>query len=265
MKRIILYSITVVLLGFLMGGCKGKKSMLKKEGRITKSDDLIKDVSKQEINYQTIEIKSSTKAEMDGKRYSLNITYRNKKDETIWVSVRAMLGIEVARLIANRDSVWVVSKIAKTKEKGSWQDMGEMLGYPVDFMAFQNIMTRKLFYPGEQKNDKLKSFIRKDEKDGILLVPDYSNEKQRLDSDNYGFLPKFIIGKKKYSINRTSLAPEDNEWLFEVEYQGDTMENMGLGKNIKIKAMDAQSNIELDLKIQEININEAIKVPFQWF
>ena len=49
MKRIILYSITVVLLGFLMGGCKGKKSMLKKEGRITKSDDLIKDVSKQEI------------------------------------------------------------------------------------------------------------------------------------------------------------------------------------------------------------------------
>jgi len=265
MNRIILYSITIFLMVFLLGSCKGKKSMVKKEGRVTKSDDLIMDVSKQEIDYKTIEIKSSTKAELDGKRYSFNITYRNKKNETIWVSVRAILGIEAARIIANRDSVWVISKIAKIKEKGSWKDMSKMIGYPLDFMAFQNIMARKLFYPGNAKNDNLKGFIRKDEKERILLVPDYSNEKQRNDSDNFGFLPKFVIGKRDYSINNTRLAPEDNEWLFEVEYQDGARENLGLGRNIIIKALDSQSKLELDLKVQKVTINEIIKTPFQWF
>ena len=74
-----------------------------------------------------------------------------------------MLGIEAARVIANRDSVWLVSKMAQMKEKGSWKEMSKLLGYPLDFMALQNIMTRKLFYPGQEGNDMLMSFLKRDD------------------------------------------------------------------------------------------------------
>jgi len=77
--------------------------------------------------------------------------------------VRAMLGIEAARLVANRDSVWVISKIGKIKEKGTWKEMSKTIGYPLDFMALQNMMTRKIFYPGQDDKTMLGFFLRRDD------------------------------------------------------------------------------------------------------
>ncbi len=265
MKGKVIYSVIVLLALVLLGGCRAKKGVVKRDTKRTHSDEMIKNITNGEIDYNTIEIKSSTRAELDGRNYSLNITYRNKKNETIWVSVRAMLGIEAARLIANRDSVWLVSRLAHTKEKGSWKEMSKMLGYPLDFMAFQSIMSRKLFYPGNEDLNVLKDFIKKEEDQCLMLVPDYGNEKQRLDADNFGFLPTFNIGKKDKNLNGIKLSPEDNEWLFEVEYEEGATENLGLGKMMIIKALDSEGMLDLNLRIQQVSIDGELKLPFQWF
>lgn len=265
MNRTVSYGIIVFLVVVLLGGCRAKKEVVKKDIRKAQSDEMIKNVSNGEIDYKTIEIKSSTRAELDGRNYSLNITYRNKKDETIWVSVRAMLGIEAARIIANKDSVWVVSKLAQIKEKGTWKEMSKLIGYPLDFMSFQGIMARKLFYPGEENINKLKGYSQKDEGGSVMLVPDFGNEKLRLDADNYGFLPNFKIGKSDNVLNGTKLSPEDNEWLFDVKYEEGAMENLGLGKSMLLSALDSENRLELNLKIQQVSLNGVLKMPFQWF
>ena len=265
MSRKIVYSFVVVILILGLGACRGKKNMVKKFVKPSKSEELIQRVAEQELDYNSIEIKYSTRAELSGKKYSLNITYRNKKNELLWVSVRAMLGIEVARLVANRDSVWVISKIGKIKEKGTWKEMSKTLGYPLDFMALQNMLTRRIFYPGRDDNTMLGSFLKRDDGKKVLMVPDFENSEQRKDVASFGFLPQFVINQRTGILNNTRLVPEDNEWMMNVEYQENAEENMGLGKSVLIKAIDSETNIDLDLKIQQVSINQIYKYPFQWF
>ncbi len=239
--------------------------MVKKEVQNIGSEGLLQRTAGQELEYQNVEIKFSTKAELSGKNYALNITYRNQKNEILWVSVRAMLGIEVARMVAKRDSVWIISKMGQIKEKGTWRDMSKMIGYPLDFIAFQNIMTRRLFYPGNSDKSMLKSFLKRDDGNKVLLVPNFENKNQRNDVATFGFLPQFIIDKKNGQLMGARLVPEDNEWMLEIMYQEDAGENMGLGKNLLLKALDSQSILDMNLKIQQVKINEALKFPFQWF
>ena len=265
MFRKLIFGATMVVLAAIMFGCKGKKAVVGRKQPAKDNYELIRGVTANELNYNNVEIKFTTRAELEGKKYSLNVTYRNKKDETLWLSVRAMMGIEAARLIANRDSVWVVSKIAQVKEKGSWNEMSKLLGYPLDFMALQNIMTRKLFYPGQAGNEMLKSFLKREDGERVLIVPDFENVKQRNDAGSFGFLPQFVIDKNYKQINSTKLVPEDNEWMLEVVYDTGSGDNLGIGNVISLSAIDSQTNISMDLKIQQISINEDFKFPFQWF
>jgi uncharacterized protein YcfL len=265
MNRAVIYLIAMAILVLTMSGCKAKKAVVRKKQPVADHMELIKSITANELDYRNIEIKYSTRAELEGKNYGLNITYRNTKDETLWVSVRAMLGIEAARVIANRDSVWVISRIAQIKEKGSWREMSKLLGYPLDFMAFQNIMTRRLFYPGKEDNGILSTFLKREEGNKIMIVPDFEDGSQRKDADVYGFLPQFIVDKNLRQLNETRLVPEDNEWMLGVEYEEGASTNLGLGSKMIISAMDSQSNLDLDLKIQNVKIDEELKFPFQWF
>ena len=265
MDRRIVYVFTAIMLASLMFGCKSKKAVVIKKKARTDYSELIKGVESGELDYRSLEMKLSTRAELDGKKYGLNITYRNDRDQTLWISVRAMLGIEAARVIANRDSVWLVSKMAQMKEKGSWKEMSKLLGYPLDFMALQNIMTRKMFYPGQEGNDMLMSFLKRDDGSQVLIVPDFEDIEQRKDAGFFGFMPQFVIDKSLNILKATKLVPEDNEWMLEVEYDNDSNSNLGIGNNIRLSAIDSQNNMDLDLKIQQVSINEELKFPFQWF
>lgn len=266
MNRKLVYCFVALVMVFALDGCRGKKEMVKKDKTVTLGDELIQKVSKQGIGYENIEIKFSTRAVIEDKNYSLNITYRNTKDETIWISVRAMLGIEAARVIATRDSVWVISKIAQIKEKGTWKEMSKTIGYPLNFDALQSIMSRKIFYPGTNDLSILNSFLVRDNgKNTVLLVPDFKKQRQINDVDSYGFLPQFIVDKGSGGLNGTRLVPRENEWMFEVKYQVDSDDNMGLGNSMVLKAVDTDSNLDMELKIQQLTINQSLKFPFQWF
>jgi len=265
MRRNIVYSFVLLIMVLGLGACKTKKGMVKKEERISKSLELIKKVSEQQIEYSNIEIKYSTRAEIEDNKQNLSITYRNRKDELIWISARAMLGIEVMRLVANHDSVWLISRVGRIKEKGTWKEMSETIGYPLDFIAIQNMMVRKIFYPGSLEVGKLNTYLRRDDGKKVLIVPDYQKEDIRKDAASFGFLPQFVLDAGKGRLLGTKLVPEDNQWMLEVKYEDNDGENMGLGSNILIKALDSQSNMDIDLKIQHVTVSDEMKYPFQWF
>lgn len=265
MSKNIIQSFLILIIILGIGSCRAKKGMVKKDVVSSKSEEVIRKVLEQELDYKSIEIKYATRAELSGKNYALNITYRNTRNELLWVSVRAMLGIEVARLVANRDSVWVISKIGKIKEKGTWKEMSKTIGYPLDFMALQNMLVRKLFYPGADGTNELNSFLKRDVGNTVLMVPDFEVEKQRLDISSFGFLPQFVIEKDQGILRSAKLVPEDNEWMMNVEYEENSTDNLGLGRNLLLKAIDSQSKLELNLKIQQVIIDQDFKTPFQWF
>lgn len=258
--------VLLALMGLLLLGssCKTRKGMIKTRHTDTvQSDQLIDRIRSQALSFRSIEIRSSTRAEMDGTTYALSITYRNVPDSAIWISVRALLGIEVLRIYGTPEEVAVYSRMADLKEKGDWKAMKELLGYPVDFYSMQGLMNRQLFYPGQPGSKPVRSFVSNSSSNGILLVRDVNMKQAAQDKDVP--LPAFLIHPEDYSIKTARLSPENNAWQLEVaygdEYPGDLY---GYPSEYRISAIDSDQQMVLSLKIQAVKLNEELKMPYAW-
>lgn len=256
----------VILLGFSFSSCSVKRKLLKRSELKEASNNIVDQVRNAELQYNSIEIKLSTKTDAFGNNYIFNVTYRNKRDSLIWISARAMLGIEAARLICNPDSVWIISRIARIEEKGSWDKMTELVGYPLDFNTLQGLLARKLFLPRGDEKNMLNNYEIKRTDSGVLMTPDYSNKQQRNRLKEMGFMPQFLLAKGQNRLSRTKLLPEDGNWQMDCYYGESAVEQFfGLPAKIKIEALDQEKKYNFDLKIWQVNLNTELKFAFPWF
>ena len=264
-KNTLLLSL-ILILGLSLNSCSTKKKLLKRSELKDVSNDIIGQVKEAELVYNSIEIKLSTKTDAFGSNYIFNVTYRNKRDSLIWISARAMLGIEAARVICNRDSVWIVSRIARIEEKGTWDMMTELVGYPLDFNTLQGIFSRKLFIPKGDGAEILNNYDIKKTDLGVLLTPDYGSKVQRKKLQESGFMPQFLLARGQNRLYRTKLLPEDGNWQVDCLYGESAIEQFfGLPSKMKIEALDQEKGYSLDLKIWQVNLNTDLKFAFPWF
>lgn len=262
---ILLISLSV-LLALGSSSCKSRKKLISgsREGRI--SGKVLEQVLKSELDYKYLEIKVSVKTDALGKKQTFSLTYRNLEDSLLWVSVRAMLGIEVARVICTKDSVWMFSRIAQLKEKGDWETMSDLIGYPIDFYAFQGIMARKLFVPGRSDTKLLNEYLSRKNQNGVLLIPDFSDPDQKSILQKNGFLPQYLLDHNKGILIRTRISHEDSSWLLDVIYGSEANKNFGgLPTRIMIEGVDMEEKMEMDLRVLLVKVNQELKFPFSWF
>ena len=257
--------ILVFLISLVVTGCKSKKGVVKKRAKKASSAVVIDKVKDVCLDYNSIEIKGSAKTEFDGKKYNFTIVFRNYKDKEIWVSVRAMLGIEVARLQCTPDNVKIFSRIAGIKESGDWSKMTEFLGYPIDYYTFQGMMTRGLFVPGKSRLDELGHYIHRNSESGILLVPDYNSKTFMEQNKNADFWPQYLVDNESFTIVKMRIVPTRNEWQLEANYGNYSNDDFGgLPNSFTLNAVDEGQDLELFFKVQSVIINQDLKMPFQW-
>lgn len=264
-SAILLISLSV-LLALGSSSCKTRKNLVSgtREGRIR--GKVLEQVLKTELDYTSLEIKGSVKTDALGKKQSFSLTYRNLEDSLLWVSVRAMLGVELARVICTKDSVWMYSRIAQVKEKGNWETMSDMIGYPIDFYAFQGIMARKLFIPGRSDTKLLNKYLSRNNENGLLLIPDFSDPDQKRILQRNGFLPRYLLDQKKGMLFRTRVSHEDSNWLLDVVYGSEANKGFGgLPTRIMMEGVDMEERMELDLRVLMVKVNKELKFPFSWF
>ena len=80
----------------------------------------------------TISAKASVKTEGGQQEGSFNITLRLQTDSMIWISISPMLGIEVARVLATRDSVKFMDRLNNKYALADYQFLSQMLDVNVD-------------------------------------------------------------------------------------------------------------------------------------
>jgi hypothetical protein len=258
-------AIAVLCVVIVLSSCKAKKQTISAKKAKTDSAVLIQKVKSTGIDYNTIEIKGSAKTEIDDKKYNFSIIYRNVKDQEIWVSVRAMLGIEVARMKCTPEEVRIFSRMADINESGDWSKMAEFLGYPIDYYTFQGMMTRNLFIPFKNSLEDLTGYISRNSQSGLLMVPDYNNKsfiEQRKDVE---FWPQFLIDSEDFYITKTRIVPTGNDWQFEADYgKGSSPGLGGLSDRFTLRATDEGQDLELSINVQSVIINQELKMPYSW-
>lgn len=257
-------ALILAILLLMFSSCKTKKKVIIQEQTVSESERIIDQVRSKAVNYSSIEIKANAKTELEGKKYNFSIIYRNYTDSLIWVTVRAMLGIEVARLKCTPQEVSVFSRLAGIDETGDWAHMEELLGYPLDFYTLQAMMTRKFFIPGKTHVNALKNYMPKSTERGILLVPDFNKEPFNLKENQSNYWPFFLVGSEDKVLVRTRIVTSKNSWQLDMEY-GDQVRSdfYGLPDEMILSGLDEDQQLEMIIRIQNVVINEELKTPFQ--
>jgi hypothetical protein len=76
----------------------------------------------------------------DGKDYDFNAFIRLEKDQRIWISINALLGIEAFRVLITPDSVKVLDKFDKSYQLRSVNYLKEITHLPFEFSTLQSIL-----------------------------------------------------------------------------------------------------------------------------
>jgi hypothetical protein len=126
MKRNILNKLLIALCLLVMVSCKARKKLVvvpqapvqipaptppPASTTIVKAVNPVDDIKARQLNFNTFAAKASTSLNIDDNSNDVTLNIRIDHNKKIWVSVTALLGIEVARALITPDSLCVINKL----------------------------------------------------------------------------------------------------------------------------------------------------------
>ncbi len=94
--------------------------------------------------YHTLIQRANTTLTLDEHKYSMNCTVQLWRNELVVVSLQPMLGIEMARIEATRDSVWVFDKMNRRYAVLSYHDAAHKIQPLPSYKMIQDFVTEPI-------------------------------------------------------------------------------------------------------------------------
>ncbi|MFA6481779.1 MAG: DUF4292 domain-containing protein [Bacteroidales bacterium] len=254
------YIFLIVLAILTLDGCHVFKKTVSGAKSVSDDENLVRKIVNTQPAWKFMELRLTGKAIEDDQRIGFMGTVKMEKDKQIFVLLRSMIGIELARVYANRDSVWVISKMLGIKERGDWKLAVGKLGYPVDFNAIQGILVQSLFTStGDQMTDLLDNLVVKTDRDSLRLVSN-TNLKSGINKNKY-FID-FLINKVNFMIDGTKIRDINGQWIADITY---LYNKENLIKKVELKGIDSERNFAVDLNVVKRDLKDFIEINFDKF
>ena len=201
----------VMLAGLIAGSCKSKKGLgtTARPGAVNKADSGIVDVK--EIVLKTIDANENTfgfyqaraKASYkdDKQSVDLDLNIMMEKDRYIWMSVTALLGIEVARVLITPDSVKILDRLHRKCILTDFNYIQRMSNVPLRLQNLQNMVIGNTLFSNSVQKREVDTIM------GVLAVyTAFGTQKQ-----NTFYSPQF-------KAQRTTVAERDQSREMKISY-----------------------------------------------
>lgn len=183
--------VLLVLFNVLIFSCRSKKEVITEPAKTKElaAEYLFKQLKKNELKFKSFKAKINIEADFGDKQNTFTSQLRIQHDSLIWISIIPALGIEVARVMINQDSVFILNRISKTYFKGDFRLINNLLKIDVDYDILQSLLTGndlayyetnvfkanttgKQYHLSTVGRSKLKKYVRTEEEDLRVLVQD---------------------------------------------------------------------------------------------
>lgn len=143
--RYVYVAACIVILSIL-AGCKGGKELATGQPVSQEVRNNFETLLASYPEWTTFSSKGSADLSL-GSSGSLSATtqVRMVRGESLQISVRVFLGIEVARLYMTRDSLFVIDKMQRRYVAGSLADLGAQLGQKLSLTTMQDALLGRIF------------------------------------------------------------------------------------------------------------------------
>ncbi len=266
MPRKSIIHIVFLLAVTLIISCKNTERITERNKLHTSDKEVIKRYTGNTFNFETVSGKAALTLLENDKKKSFKITYRIKKDSVIWISITPLLGIEAARIMITRDSVFMLDRLHKTYYKNNIENINEVLKIDVNFTLLQNILlANPISIEPENKKDKI--YIRRNRKEQLYFVSNAKRRKYRKavnkDKEKYKETIETIwIYPDNYKMAKFNLNDFEEHKSFEARYtEYQTVDEQIFPKIIQIDIKN-DHNFQLTIDYLKVNINNSLKFSF---
>lgn len=200
-----------------------------------------------EADFETLQARLKVQFQNAEQNQSLTVSYRMKKDDTIWLSA-SVIGFPLAKVLITPHSVKYYEKIGGTYFDGDFEFLSQLLGTPLDFQKVQNLLIGQTIYDLRNERYRLTESER-----GYQLEPAAEDLLKRmflLDTKNFRALAQ-QISQKEAARSVTVTYPEYQE-----------VQGRIFPKQIKIVANDAGNNTQIDMEFRSVEFNVPVNFPF---
>lgn len=142
---------SIVLL--ILAGCKGGKELISERPVSQEVRNNFESLMASYPDWNTFSAKGSADLSFGASgSLSASTQLRMVRGEVLQISVRIILGIEVARLYMTPDSLFLVNKMQKQYVAASLQEIGERLSSPVSLQTVQDALLGRIFLLNSANN-----------------------------------------------------------------------------------------------------------------
>ncbi|MDB5019319.1 MAG: hypothetical protein JWQ28_446 [Pedobacter sp.] len=148
MRRTIRNRFILMALLSVVFACKSKKAIVTAPAAVktdtvlvNKNLENIKMLRSKDIIFNTLALKGKADLNMAGNSNTVTVNVRVQRDKKIWMSITALLGIEVARAVITPDSIMVLNRLQSTYIRKPFSYVYGYTSKQVTFQMLQDILT----------------------------------------------------------------------------------------------------------------------------
>jgi hypothetical protein len=223
------------------------------------SDSLIAAVKSSDLVSRWFSARVNVESTVDKETRSFNANLRICKDSAIWMSISPGLGIEVARVLIDQDSVRFINRLNSTYFKGGFDYLNKLLQVDVNFKMIQAVLLGNVYlHYGVDK------YIQDRENAELVLS---TLKFRKIKRENELEVPQILTQEIWYSPAQqkiTKMEMQDYRPIrkFNVRYNAfETVEGISLPVKINIEA-SANKELKIVLDYSKIGLNKELNLPF---
>ncbi|MBK8845851.1 MAG: DUF4292 domain-containing protein [Bacteroidetes bacterium] len=269
MPKLLTYMVIVIL--FAGTGCASRKKTIT---TITKpiafdtisfkgveANQLIDSIRFYGFNAQSYSLKADVKFVSDSGEQEFNANIRVLQDSAIWISINAILGIEVARVLITRDSLFLIDRLNKLYSKADYAMLNDLLRLRVDFNTMQNMLTGNFF---EYRNENKFNSVYLEDKYYIVSTLNKRKLRRSLeDKDpNKPIVQDFYVEPLIYKILQLRIEDDKLKKTLQTDYKNFQQTDAGLFATEHYTQVHAEKNISLQISFHKVAVNLPIEIPF---
>ena len=238
-------------------GCKAKKLIVSSaptttvEVTVVKSDNNKKDklssIISKDLTFNTLSFKAKAVLKINEKSNDVNMNFRIRKDEVIWVSVTAIAGLEVARALITPDSVKILNRLDNIYIKKPFSYIHEFTNEQIIFKTLQSVLIGN-------------------------TISDFISDSTDLNMETEEAKLKTVLGTLVYNLRvnlsnkiiLTNLNDEDTDQELSVNYSDFKLINQQeIPHTVVLDSKAKNKKIGLELNFLKVDMDTPVDLPFR--
>ena len=235
------------ILGLLLMACGSSKTITGSAtaNKKVSTKQLIKTINANKTDFKTLVGKLKIETIQGDNSKSFGVSLRWEKDKTIWIS---KLGIVKALITPTRVAFY--NKLDNSYFDGDFAYLSKIVGTELDFNKLQNILLGETVFDLDEK-----TYSSSVADNSYILMP---KQQQAL------FEIFFLMNPKHFKANSQQITQEKEKRILQIDYLDyQKVEKLVIPQNIKVLAVEAESEIQINLELKSLDLNRKLKFPFK--